>query len=128
MLEHLPDLENTIIAIQELLTPNGILIVAVPNYNSFDANYYKGFWAAYDTPRHLWHFSQKAMRKLFSKNIKLLKIQPMLFDSFYVSLLSEKYKTGNSFSLKALWIGLWSNISALKTKEYSSLIYCYKKV
>jgi 2-polyprenyl-3-methyl-5-hydroxy-6-metoxy-1,4-benzoquinol methylase len=128
VLEHLPDLENTIIAIQELLTPNGILIVAVPNYNSFDANYYKGFWAAYDTPRHLWHFSQKAMRKLFSKNIKLLKIQPMLFDSFYVSLLSEKYKTGNSFSLKALWIGLWSNISALKTKEYSSLIYCYKKV
>ena len=128
VLEHLPDLENTIIAIQELLTPNGILIVAVPNYNSFDANYYKGFWAAYDTPRHLWHFSQKAMRKLFSKNTKLLKIQPMLFDSFYVSLLSEKYKTGNSFSLKALWIGLWSNISALKTKEYSSLIYCYKKV
>jgi hypothetical protein len=51
----------------------------------------------------------------------------MLFDSFYVSLLSEKYKTGNSFSFKALWIGLWSNISALKTKEYSSLIYCYKK-
>ena len=128
VLEHLPDLENTIIAIQELLTTNGILIVAVPNYNSFDANYYKGFWAAYDTPRHLWHFSQKAMRKLFSKNTKLLKIQPMLFDSFYVSLLSEKYKTGNSFSLKALWIGLWSNISALKTKEYSSLIYCYKKV
>lgn len=127
VLEHLPDLENTIIAIQELVRPNGILIVAVPNYNSFDANHYKGFWAAYDTPRHLWHFSQKAMRKLFSKNTKLLKTQPMLFDSFYVSLLSEKYKTGNSFSFKALCIGLWSNISALKTKEYSSLIYCYKK-
>ena len=127
VLEHLPDLENIIIAIQELVRPNGILIVAVPNYNSFDANHYKGFWAAYDTPRHLWHFSQKAMRKLFSKNTKLLKTQPMLFDSFYVSLLSEKYKSGNSFSFKALWIGLWSNISALKTKEYSSLIYCYKK-
>ena len=127
VLEHLPDLENTITAIQKLLKPNGVLIVAVPNYNSFDAKHYKGFWAAYDVPRHLWHFSQKSMSKLFSKNMKLLKTKPMIFDSFYVSLLSEKYKTGNSFAIKALWIGFWSNISALSTKEYSSLIYCFKK-
>jgi 2-polyprenyl-3-methyl-5-hydroxy-6-metoxy-1,4-benzoquinol methylase len=128
VLEHLPDLENTITAIQKLLKPNGVLIVAVPNYNSFDAKHYKGFWAAYDVPRHLWHFSQKSMSKLFSKNMKLLKTKPMIFDSFYVSLLSEKYKTGNSFAIKALWIGFLSNISALSTKEYSSLIYCFKKV
>ena len=127
VLEHLPDLENTITAIQKLLKPNGVLIVAVPNYNSFDAKHYKGFWAAYDVPRHLWHFSQKSMSKLFSKNMKLLKTKPMIFDSFYVSLLSEKYKTGNSFAIKALWIGFWSNIRALSTKEYSSLIYCFKK-
>jgi 2-polyprenyl-3-methyl-5-hydroxy-6-metoxy-1,4-benzoquinol methylase len=128
VLEHLPDLENTITAIQKLLKPNGVLIVAVPNYNSFDAKHYKRFWAAYDVPRHLWHFSQKSMSKLFSKNMKLLKTKPMIFDSFYVSLLSEKYKTGNSFAIKALWIGFLSNISALSTKEYSSLIYCFKKV
>ena len=127
VLEHLPDLENTITAIQKLLKPNGVLIVAVPNYNSFDAKHYKRFWAAYDVPRHLWHFSQKSMSKLFSKNMKLLKTKPMIFDSFYVSLLSEKYKTGNSFAIKALWIGFWSNIRALSTKEYSSLIYCFKK-
>ena len=127
VLEHLPDLENTITAIQKLLKPNGVLIVAVPNYNSFDAKHYKGFWAAYDVPRHLWHFSQKSMSKLFSKNMKLLKTKPMIFDSFYVSLLSEKYKTGNSFAIKALWIGFLSNIRALSTKEYSSLIYCFKK-
>ena len=105
MLEHLPDLENTITAIQKLLKPNGVLIVAVPNYSSFDAKHYKRFWAAYDVPRHLWHFSQKSMSKLFSENMKLLKTKPMIFDSFYVSLLSEKYKTGNSFAIKALWIG-----------------------
>ncbi|MDB4174753.1 class I SAM-dependent methyltransferase [Flavobacteriaceae bacterium] len=127
VLEHLPDLENTITAIQKLLKPKGVLIVAVPNYNSFDAKHYKRFWAAYDVPRHLWHFSQKSMSKLFSKNMKLLKTKPMIFDSFYVSLLSEKYKTGNSFAIKALWIGFLSNISALSTKEYSSLIYCFKK-
>ena len=127
VLEHLPDLENTITAIQKLLKPNGVLIVAVPNYNSFDAKHYKRFWAAYDVPRHLWHFSQNSMSQLFSENMKLLKTKPMIFDSFYVSLLSEKYKTGNSFAIKALWIGFLSNISALSTKEYSSLIYCFKK-
>ena len=127
VLEHLPDLDKTITDIQQLVKPNGLLIIAVPNYNSFDAKYYKGFWAAYHAPRHLWHFSQKAMRGLFSKNMKLLKTKPMIFDSFYVSLLSEKYKFGNSFSLKGLWVGLMSNLSALKTKEYSSLIYCFKK-
>ena len=128
VLEHLPDLENTITAIQKLLKPKGVLIVAVPNFNSFDAKHYKRFWAAYDVPRHLWHFSQNSMSQLFSENMKLLKTKPMIFDSFYVSLLSEKYKTGNSFAIKALWIGFLSNISALSTKEYSSLIYCFKKV
>ena len=127
VLEHLPDLENTITAIQKLLKPKGVLIVAVPNFNSFDAKHYKRFWAAYDVPRHLWHFSQNSMSQLFSENMKLLKTKPMIFDSFYVSLLSEKYKTGNSFAIKALWIGFLSNISALSTKEYSSLIYCFKK-
>ncbi|MFT7665995.1 MAG: SAM-dependent methyltransferase [Patiriisocius sp.] len=127
VLEHLPDLDKTIIKIEKLLSPKGVLIVAVPNYKSFDAKHYKQFWAAYDVPRHLWHFSQKSMTCLFSKNITLLKTKPMIFDSFYVSLLSEKYKTGNEFSLKAFFIGLWSNICAIQSKEYSSLIYCFKK-
>lgn len=127
VLEHLPELEATIEKIEEILKPKGILIVAVPNYKSFDAKYYKNFWAGYDVPRHLWHFSKKSMVNLFSEKIKLQKIKPMIFDSFYVSLLSEKYKTANNFSLKSLFIGLASNIHAWKTKEYSSLIYCFKK-
>ena len=126
VLEHLPDLENTITAIQKLLKPNGVLIVAVPNYNSFDAKHYKRFWAAYDVPRHLWHFSQKSMSKLFSENMKLLKTKPMVFDSFYVSLLSEKYKTGKMNPIKGFWIGLLSNLKAITTKEASSLIYIIK--
>ena len=127
VLEHLPDLEIVIQKIESLVTPGGTLIVAVPNFKSYDANYYKNYWAAYDTPRHLWHFSKTAMVNIFSSSMKLVKVKPMIFDSFYVSLLSEKYKSGNSFSIKALFIGLWSNISALNTKEYSSHIYCYKK-
>ncbi len=127
VLEHLPDLKETISKIETFVKPGGTLIVAVPNFRSFDAKYYKEFWAAYDVPRHLWHFSRTSMQKLFSGEMKLLKIKPMIFDSFYVSLLSEKYKTKNRFSIKAFFIGFWSNMAAWRTKEFSSLIYCFKK-
>ncbi len=127
VLEHIPDLEDSLQKIQTLLKPNGILIVAVPNFNSLDAQYYKSHWAAFDVPRHLWHFSQTSMRKLISPDLELIETKPMVFDSFYVSLLSEKHRSRNSFSLKALWVGLRSNWSARRTGEYSSLIYCFKK-
>ncbi|MEZ4857354.1 MAG: class I SAM-dependent methyltransferase [Flavobacteriaceae bacterium] len=127
VLEHLPNLEKTITQIESLVNEGGTLLIAVPNFHSFDAHYYKEYWAAYDVPRHLWHFSQESMKNLFSSKMKLVKTKPMIFDAFYVSLISEKYKTGNAFSLKAFWIGLCSNLSAWKTKEYSSLIYVFKK-
>ena len=128
VLEHLPNLDQTIQKIGSLVKEDGTLLIAVPNFNSKDAKYYKNFWAAYDVPRHLWHFSQTSMRSLFSSEFKLVKTKPMLFDAFYVSLLSEKYKSGNSFSLHALWMGFMSNWSAMTSKEYSSLVYCFKKV
>ena len=127
VLEHIPDLESTLEKIKNLLKRNGILIVAVPNFNSLDAQYYRSYWAAFDVPRHLWHFSRASMRKLISPELELLETKPMVFDSYYVSLLSEKHRSGNSFSLKALWVGLRSNWSARGTGEYSSLIYCFKK-
>jgi 2-polyprenyl-3-methyl-5-hydroxy-6-metoxy-1,4-benzoquinol methylase len=127
VLEHISNYQEVLSKCHELLVEEGVLIVAVPNYKSYDANYYKKYWAAYDVPRHLWHFSKTSLPKVLKDSFQLSAIKPMLFDSFYVSLLSEKYKTGNSFSLKALWIGLWSNLRAIKTKEYSSLIYCFKK-
>lgn len=127
VLEHIPDLEETILKLAALVRPQGALIIAVPNFKSFDARYYGKFWAAYDVPRHLWHFSKESMKNLFAENFHLKKIEPMIFDSFYVSLLSEKYKTGRKFSLKAFWIGLLSNIKAKRSKEYSSQVYCFKK-
>jgi 2-polyprenyl-3-methyl-5-hydroxy-6-metoxy-1,4-benzoquinol methylase len=127
VLEHIPNLEETILKLSALVKPNGTLIIAVPNFKSFDANHYGKFWAAFDVPRHLWHFSKESIKNLFAENFELEKIEPMIFDSFYVSLLSEKYKTGNKFSLKAIWIGLKSNLKAQHTKEYSSHIYCFRK-
>ncbi|AMC11312.1 methyltransferase [Lutibacter profundi] len=127
VLEHVPNLETYLLKIKAMLKPNGILIVAVPNFKSYDALYYKQFWAAFDVPRHLWHFSKTAIQKLFFKQqMRVVNILPMKFDSFYVSLLSEKYKTGKSNFMKAFYVGFVSNLKALKTKEYSSLIYIIK--
>ncbi len=127
VLEHIPNLKETLLKISGLVKPNGILIIAVPNFKSYDAEHYGKFWAAYDVPRHLWHFSKKSIEKLFSENFKLQEIKPLIFDSFYVSLLSEKYKTGRKFSLKAISIGFKSNLKARSSKEYSSHIYCFRK-
>lgn len=127
VLEHVPDLNHQIKELKRLLKPSGYLIVAVPNFNSFDAQHYGKFWAAYDVPIHFWHFSKTAIQKLFQKEqMELVKILPMKFDSFYVSLLSEKYKSGRMNYVKAFFIGLWSNIKAKSDMEYSSHIYILK--
>ncbi len=128
VLEHLPNLELRIENIVSLLNEDGTLIVAVPNFRSYDANYYQKYWAAYDVPRHLWHFSQTAIKLLFAKHgLRITQVRPMIFDSFYVSLLSEKYRTGKQNYFKAFCIGLMSNLYAMRSKEYSSLIYILKK-
>lgn len=128
VLEHLPNLENQIALFKSLLKLNGTLVIAVPNYKSYDAQYYKNFWAAYDVPRHLWHFSKTAIEKLFQKEeLKLVKTLPMIFDAYYVSLLSEKYKSGFMNPFKALWIGFRSNRKAKRSKSYSSHIYLLKR-
>ncbi|MBW4358887.1 class I SAM-dependent methyltransferase [Flavobacterium taihuense] len=127
VLEHVPNLDEQIKELKRLLKPSGTLIVAVPNFKSFDAKYYGNFWAAYDVPIHFWHFSKTTIQKLFAKeNMKLEKVLPMKFDSFYVSLLSEKYKTGKMNYIKAFLIGLQSNWKAKQNMEYSSHIYILK--
>ena len=127
VLEHVPDLNKQIKELKRLLKPSGTLIIAVPNFKSFDAQYYGKFWAAYDVPIHFWHFSKTAIQLLFKKEaMKLEKVLPMKFDSFYVSLLSEKYKSGKMNFIKAFFIGLQSNWKAKQHLEYSSHIYVLK--
>lgn len=127
VLEHVPDLENQIKELKRLIKPTGTVIIAVPNFKSFDASYYSNFWAAYDVPIHLWHFSKTAIQKLFAKEkLELVKVLPMKFDSFYVSLLSEKYKTGKMNFIKAFYVGLRSNWKGNKNSEYSSHMYVLK--
>lgn len=130
VLEHLPNLEHQIKFLKSLLHPNGVLIIAVPNFKSYDAQFYKRFWAAYDVPRHLWHFSKTSLNKLAGRiNMSVEKILPMKFDAYYVSLLSEKNKIGflglRGIS-RAFRVGWLSNFKASRSKEYSSLIYIIK--
>ena len=127
VLEHVPNLDLQIKELKRLIKPNGTIIIAVPNFKSYDAKYYGKFWAAFDVPIHFWHFSKTAIKLLFEKeNVKLEKVLPMKFDSFYVSLLSEKYKNGKMNFVKAIWIGLLSNIKANRSSEHSSHIYVLK--
>ncbi|MEQ8243588.1 class I SAM-dependent methyltransferase [Fulvivirga sp.] len=128
VLEHIADLRETLTQLTQKLTVGGKLIVAVPNPDSYDAQQYQEFWAAYDVPRHLYHFTQKSLAQLLeSMNLKIDFTQPMKFDSFYVSLLSEKYKHGKANYLKSLINGYKSNSYAKYNNNYSSLIYIISK-
>ncbi len=129
VMEHVHNLKQRTIDIQNLLEPGGYALIAVPNHTSWDASYYGKYWAAYDVPRHLYHFSPKTIKQLFSyTELKHIKSQPMKFDSFYVSLLSEKYNKSFLKLFKAFFIGLYSNLNALNDAEkYSSVIYIFQK-
>ena len=127
-LEHIIDLKQTIVDMKKLLTNKGVIVVACPNHKSFDAVFYKESWAAYDLPRHLWHFDKDSISKLFLEhNMQLTKTLPMYWDSFYISILSEKIISKKNKFLKGVIVGLLSNVSAMFSKEHSSLIYVFNK-
>lgn len=128
VLEHVTDLDITLKFLQSKLKKSGVLIVAVPNYRSYDAQVYGEYWAAYDVPRHLYHFNEETINSLFeSYSFVLASSHPMIFDSFYVSMLSEKYRSGSVSYLSAFLSGLRSNYAARTTKEYSSRIYVFRR-
>lgn len=129
VLEHVHDLQGYLEQFHKIIKPGGRLIIAVPNYTANDAKHYGEYWAAYDVPRHLYHFSPKAMAKLgHSKGFTLETMSPMWFDSFYVSMLSERYKRGRNNLLAAVWNGLLSNLTTIGNKKRaSSVIYIFSK-
>lgn len=129
VMEHVHDLHSYVKRLKELLKPDGKIFIAVPNYDSKDAGIYKLYWAAYDVPRHLYHFTPKAMQVLMENHgLKMLDKKPMWFDSFYISLISSKYKNGSTNWIGAGISGLRSNISALLNKDHcSSVIYVVGK-
>jgi SAM-dependent methyltransferase len=128
-LEHLEGLNDTFIEIRRLLTPGGICLVALPNICSFDSEYYKQFWAGYDVPRHLWHFSIDTFRKLSDNyRFEFVGKAGLPFDAFYISILSEKNKGTNFPVARGMLTGLKSFlISVFRPEKNSSLVYLIKK-
>jgi 2-polyprenyl-3-methyl-5-hydroxy-6-metoxy-1,4-benzoquinol methylase len=128
VLEHVTDLDETLQFFSKNISDKGRLIIAVPNYTSADAKYYKEFWAGYDVPRHIYHFEINTLKKLLvNHGFSLEETKPMKFDSYYVSMLSEKYKTGSMNYFTAFLNGFKSNVAAKDSAQYSSVIYIFKK-
>lgn len=126
--EHIENQQDTLHLFNNKLKTNGLLIIAVPNPRSYDAKKYKEYWAAYDVPRHVYHFTKPGMYNLLeNQNWKIKKVKPLLLDSYYISMLSEKYKKSALFWLKGMFYGAISNLKASKSGEFSSLIYIIEK-
>jgi len=119
------ELNPTYQGLKNLLKENGRLIIAVPNHTAYDAKIYEENWAAYDVPRHLYHFSPQSIKILAEKHgMNIFQYKPMWFDSFYISLLSSKYKRGKTNWIAAVWNGFLSNLKAVSDKKKcSSIIY-----
>ncbi len=129
VLEHVHELHEYVEQLKSLLKEKGKIFIAVPNYQSLDANVYKSYWAAYDVPRHLYHFSPKSMQTLMEKHgLRIIEHKPMWFDSYYISLISTRYKNGKTGWAGAVFSGFQSNIKALFNRSAcSSLIYIVTK-
>ncbi|MCX6330261.1 MAG: class I SAM-dependent methyltransferase [Bacteroidia bacterium] len=129
VLEHFEEPFRYASEILRLLKPGGSCILALPNCQSFDAEHYKEFWAAYDVPRHLWHFTPVTLGIFAEKtgfNLKCTKSLPP--DVFYISSLSEKYKGSNLSLIAGMINGLWFSLKSIFNKNRSSsLIYFIKK-
>jgi len=130
VLEHVYDLPTTIQQVKRMLNSTGVFVVALPNCSSADAEFYGKYWAAYDVPRHIWHFTPAHVKTLFEKEgFKLESVLPMPFDAYYISMLSEKYKGGNVNYGRAMVHGFFSNNDAAKKgNTYSSQVYILRPV
>lgn len=131
VLEHMEKLNESLEKLYEVLTYDGIMVIALPNHHAHDAQYYKDYWAAYDVPRHLWHFSPDTVEKLLHKHhLTIIDIHRMPLDAFYISMLSEKYKGSNKLVQygRAVMVGVRGYLRSLSNREQSSsLIYIIQK-
>ncbi|MBU2526650.1 MAG: class I SAM-dependent methyltransferase [Bacteroidetes bacterium] len=128
VLEHVYYPDEQVKKIHRLLKEEGIAVIAVPNFTCYSALYYKNHWAAFDVPRHLWHFSPNYLKKLFtSEQFECIKTAALYQDAFYINLLSEKYKTGKSNPVRAFWIALKCNLLGRKKEKCATMVYYFRK-
>ena len=128
VLEHVDNLKWQVEQLQRLVKSQGRIVIAVPNYKSYDAQFYNELWAAYDVPRHLSHFNKTTLTKIFkSKGLELKKTDKLVWDAYYISYMSEQYKHHSLPLIKGAFRGLVSNCKARRSGEWSSMVYIFEK-
>ena len=128
VLEHVDDIRWQIQQLHRLCKPSGRIIIALPNYKSYDGQYYKAEWAAYDVPRHLNHFNKETLIKILEESgLRHVKTEKLVWDAYYISYMSEKYRKHSIPLLRGAFRGLVSNCKARKTGEWSSLVYVFER-
>ena len=129
VLEHVDDIKWQVAQLQRLVNPSGRVIIALPNYKSYDGQYYKEQWAAYDVPRHLNHFNRNTLSKIFkTSGLELIKMDKLKWDAYYISYLSEQYRHHSLPLVRGLYRGLISNCQAKRSGEWSSLVYVFDRI
>ena len=128
VIEHVDDLKRQIEQLRRLIKPNGRIVIAVPNYKSYDGQFYKELWAAYDVPRHLNHFNKQTITKIFkTKELNLKKTEKLIWDAYYISFMSEQYKHHKFPLVQGVFRGLLSNCKARCSGEWSSMVYVFER-
>ena len=126
--EHVSNYESVLNSLKSLTSKNAKVLIALPNYLSFDARYYGSGWAAFDVPRHRFHFSPMGLKSVMADfGFKLVNTHPLYLDAFYISMISEKYKNNKLYFLFGILVGLISNLIALFNSNYSSSVFVFKK-
>jgi len=126
VLEHVQDLQEQVQTMRKWIKSDGRLVVALPNPDSFDARFYDSYWAGWDVPRHLHHFSKNNIISLMEQNgFRHLYTFPMKWDAFYVSILSQKYMKSKLATIRGVFRGVESNLKAFAGENHSSLIYIF---
>ncbi len=64
VLEHIPAPAATMAEVCRILKPGGVVIVAVPNFSSWQARWCGPSWFHLDPPRHLYHFPLRGLKRL----------------------------------------------------------------
>lgn len=130
VLEHLYTPREDLRRFHELLKPDGVLVIAVPNLESADAAAFGADWAAYDVPRHLWHFSPATLGKLAAQaGFEVTETHQMPLDPFYVSIMSSRYRSGGGGLLTGGVRGLQSFLTGWRdARRGSSVIYVLRKL
>lgn len=129
VLEHVDDLKWQVAQLQRLIKPNGRIVIAVPNYRSYDGRFYNAYWAAYDVPRHLNHFNKTVLTKIFkTSGLSLVCMDKLVWDAYYISFMSEQYKHHFMPLVRGVFRGLVSNAKARRSGEWSSLVYVFRPI